>query len=57
VLVADEKTLKQETGLSSYVVELRYADAKEVQTSLKTLGADIQVDPGGNRLVIVTSRG
>ena len=55
VLVADDKTLKQETGLSSYVVELRYADAKEVQASLKTLSADIQVDPGGNRLVIVTS--
>lgn len=55
VLVADDKTLKQETGLSSYIVELRYADAKEVQATLKNLSADIQVDPGGNRLVIVTS--
>jgi type IV pilus assembly protein PilQ len=55
VLVADEKTLKQETGLSSYIVELKYADAKEVATALKTLSADMQVDPGGNRLIVVTS--
>ena len=37
VLVADEKALKQETGLSAYIVELKYADAKEVQGALKTL--------------------
>jgi type IV pilus assembly protein PilQ len=55
VLVADDKTLKQETGLSAYIVELKYADANEVKGSLKTLSADIQVDPGGNRLVVVTS--
>lgn len=55
VLVADDKTLKQETGLSSYIVELKYAGAKDVQTALKTLSADIQVDPGGNRLIVVTS--
>jgi type IV pilus secretin PilQ/predicted competence protein len=55
VLVADDKTLKQETGLSAYIVELKYADANEVQASLKTLSADIQVDPGGNRLIVVTS--
>ncbi len=55
VLVADDKTLKQETGLSSYIVELKYADANEVKASLKSLSADIQVDPGGNRLVVVTS--
>ena len=28
ILVADAKTLKEETGLSSYVVELKYADAR-----------------------------
>jgi type IV pilus assembly protein PilQ len=55
VLVADEKTLKQETGLSAYIVELKYADANEMKNALKTLSADIQVDPGGNRLVVVTS--
>jgi type IV pilus secretin PilQ/predicted competence protein len=55
VLVADEQTLKQETGLSAYIVELKYADATEVKTALKSLSADVQVDPGGNRLIVVTS--
>ena len=55
ILVADANSLKAETGLSSYVVELKYADATEVKSALKSLSADIQVDPGGNRLVVVTS--
>ena len=49
VLVADPNSLKQETGLSSYVVDLKYADAKEVKDALLKLAADIQVDRGGNR--------
>src|SRR5258705_12397210 len=55
VLVADAQALKQETGLSSYVVDLKYADALEVQQALSKLAADIQVDRGGNRLIVVTS--
>jgi type IV pilus assembly protein PilQ len=55
ILVADANSLKAETGLSSYVVELKYADATEVKATLKSLSADIQVDPGGNRLIVVTS--
>src|SRR5262245_34364284 len=55
VLVASPDMLKQETGLSSYVVELKYADAVEVQQALSKLAADIQVDRGGNRLIVVTS--
>ena len=55
VLVADDKSLKQETGLSAYIVELKYADAKEMQGALKSLASDIQIDPGGNRLIVVTS--
>src|SRR5258706_2723846 len=55
VLVADAQSLKQETGFSSYVVDLKYADALEVQTALSKLAADIQVDRGGNRLIVVTS--
>ena len=55
VLVADANSLKQETGLSSYVVDLKYADANEVKDALSKLAADIQVDRGGNRLIVVTS--
>jgi type IV pilus secretin PilQ/predicted competence protein len=55
ILVADPQALKEETGLSSYVVELRYADAVDVKEALKSIASDIQVDKGGNRLVVVTS--
>lgn len=55
VLVASPEALKQETGLSSYVVDLKYADAVEVKDALVKLAAEIQVDRGGNRLIVVTS--
>lgn len=55
ILVADARALKEETGLSSYVVELKYADANEVMAALKDLVQTIQVDKGGNRLIVVTS--
>jgi len=47
--------LNEETGLSSYTLELKYADAAEVQIALSGLTDKIQVDRGGNRLIIVTS--
>jgi type IV pilus secretin PilQ/predicted competence protein len=55
ILVADAKSLSDETGLSSYTIELQYADAGEVRTALSGLTENIQVDRGGNRLIIVTS--
>lgn len=55
ILVADARSLKEETGLSSYVVDLKYADAADVAEALKNLSAQIQVDDSGNRLVVVTS--
>jgi len=55
VLVAEARTLKEETGLSSYVVELKYADALDVKAALQKLAAEIEVDRGGNRLIVVTS--
>ena len=55
ILVAQPGTLKEETGLSSYVVDLKYADASDVKEALKSISAAIQVDKGGNRLVVVTS--
>jgi type II secretory pathway component GspD/PulD (secretin) len=55
ILVAEAKSLKEETGLSSYVIELKYADANEVKTALSGLTGEIQVDKSGNRLIIMTS--
>ena len=55
ILVADSKSLKEETGLSSYVVELKYADATDIKEALKDLVSNVQVDKGGNRLIVVTS--
>src|SRR5262252_2830311 len=55
ILVAESKSLRDETGLSSYTIELKYADANEVKTALSGIAEKIQVDTGGNRLIIVTS--
>ncbi len=55
ILVADAKSLRDETGLSSYTLELKYADAADVASALKGLSDNIQVDRGGNRLIVVTS--
>ena len=55
ILVAEQKSLQAETGLSAYIVNLRFADATEVKAALRGLTDQIEVDHGGNRLVIVTS--
>ena len=55
ILVADAQALRDETGLSSYTIPLKYADASEVQVALSGLSERIQVDRGGNRLIVVTS--
>ncbi len=55
ILVADSKSLREETGLSSYVVSLKFADANNVKAALRGLTDQIEVDRGGNRLIIVTS--
>ncbi len=55
ILVADAKSLKEETGLSSYIVDLKFADADEVKEALHDLSAQIQVDKSGNRLIVMTS--
>lgn len=55
ILVADARSLQEETGLSSYVVTLKFADANDVKAALKGLTEKIEVDRGGNRLIVVTS--
>ena len=55
ILVAEPRSLKEETGLSSYVVTLKFADANDVKAALHGLTDQIEVDHTGNRLVVVTS--
>ncbi|MDR2728828.1 MAG: hypothetical protein LBB56_06825 [Chitinispirillales bacterium] len=55
ILIAEPDKLKDEVGLSSYVVELKYAKAKEVASSLADLSKSIKVDEGGNKLICFTS--
>lgn len=55
ILVAEAKFLNEETGLSSYIVNLKYADANEVKAALSGITDRINVDRGGNRLIVVTS--
>lgn len=55
ILVTSAESLQEETGLSSYLVDLKFADAVEVKEALKGLTDKIEVDRGGNRLIVVTS--
>jgi type IV pilus secretin PilQ/predicted competence protein len=55
VLVGDAQSLKEETGLSSYIIDLKFADANEVKAAIADLADKVQVDKSGNRLIIVTS--
>jgi len=56
ILVAEQQSLAGgETGLSSYTIALKYADAAEMQVALSGISDKIQVDRGGNRLIVVTS--
>jgi type II secretory pathway component GspD/PulD (secretin) len=53
-LVAKSQKLKEQVGLTSYVIPLQYADATETKELLKDLSAEIQVDRGGNKLLVIT---
>jgi type II secretory pathway component GspD/PulD (secretin) len=55
VLIAESGKLKDEVGQSSYVIELRYANAVEVAKMLSDITKNIKIDEGGNRLVVFTS--
>ena len=55
VLIAEPDKLKDEVGLSSYVIKLKYAQAEEVADMLKDLTKNVTVDKGGNRIICYTS--
>jgi type II secretory pathway component GspD/PulD (secretin) len=54
-LVAKSDKLKEQVGVTSYVVPLQYADAAETKELLKDFNAQVQVDQGGNNLLVITS--
>ena len=57
VLVAPQAQLTQDTGFSSYVIEIRYADAFELVPLVEKVASKVAADPGGNRLVVVATPG
>jgi len=57
VLVAPQQQLTQETGFSSYVIEIQYADAFELVPLIEKVADKVAADPGGNRLVVVATPG
>lgn len=57
ILVAAEDVLKQETGMGTYVIPLRFADAFELVPVLEKMIEKVAADPGGNRLIVVATPG
>ena len=54
-LIAEPKKLAEEVGITSHVIELKYADAMEIKNLLQDLTDKIQVDVSGNKLLINAS--
>ena len=54
-LIAEPRKLKEEVGVTSYVITLKYASAEDVKTILQDISDQIQVDISGNRLLVNAS--
>ena len=54
-LVADPKKLKEEVGVTSYVITLKYAAAEDVKNLLQDISDQVQVDIPGNKLLVNAS--
>ena len=54
-LIADPKKLKEEVGVTSYVVTLKYATAEDVKNLLQDISDQVQVDIPGNKLLVNAS--
>ena len=54
-LVADLKKLKEEVGVTSYVITLKYAAAEDVKNLLQDISDQVQVDIPGNKLLVNAS--
>jgi type II secretory pathway component GspD/PulD (secretin) len=56
ILVADPSSLARQTGLTTKVFDLKYADAATVLQSLKVLTSDVTADLATNQVVIRESQ-
>jgi type II secretory pathway component GspD/PulD (secretin) len=54
-LVAPATMLRDQVGLTSYVVDLKYTDAATVSRMLTNFNANVTIDSTGNKLLLVTS--
>lgn len=54
-LVATADRLSEEIGAKAYVIPLQYADAAEVKSILQDVSEKVEVDQGGNKLLVHTS--
>jgi len=54
-LIAEPKKLLEEVGITSHVIDLKYADAAEVKMFLQDLTDQIQVDTSGNKILVNAS--
>lgn len=54
-LIAEHKKLMEEVGITSHVIDLKYADAGEVKMFLQDLTDQIQVDTSGNKILVNAS--
>jgi len=54
-LIAEPKKLAEEVGVTSHVIELKYASAAEIKQLLQDLTDQIQVDVSGNKLLVNAS--
>ena len=54
-LVADPKKLKEEVGVTSYVITLKYSAAEDVKNLLQDISDQVQVDIPGNKLLVNAS--
>jgi len=54
-LVADPKKLKEEVGVTTHVVTLKYSAAEDVKNLLQDISDQVQVDIPGNKLLVHAS--
>lgn len=54
-LVAPSRALKEQVGLTSYVVNLKYTDAPTVSKMLQGFNAQVTIDTTGNKILLITS--
>ena len=54
-LIAESKKLKEEVGVTSHVITLKYAAAMDVKNLLQDISDQVQVDIPGNKLLVNAS--